>query len=66
MVFFRQEYWSGLSFPSPEDLLNSRIEPVSPALKVDSLSAVPLGKPTGIKTDLSINGTEEVARSKQK
>ena len=64
MVFFRKEYWSGLPFPSPEDLLNSRTEPVSPALKVDSLSAVPLGKPTGTKTDLSINGTEEVARSK--
>ena len=26
----RQEYWSGLSFPSPEDLPNPRIEPASP------------------------------------
>ena len=65
MVFFRQEYWSGLPFPSPEDLPSSQMEPVSPALKVDSLPAEPLGKPTGIKTDLSINGMDEIAGSKQ-
>ena len=29
----RQEYWSGLPFPSPEDLPNPGIEPRSPALK---------------------------------
>ena len=28
-----QEYWSGQPFPFPGDLLNSRIEPGSPALK---------------------------------
>ena len=32
MGFSRQEYWSGLPFPSPEDLLNPGIEPGSPAL----------------------------------
>ena len=32
MGFPRQEYWSGLSFPSPEDLPDSGIEPESPAL----------------------------------
>ena len=32
MAFSRQEYWSGLPFPSPGDLSNPRIEPVSPAL----------------------------------
>ena len=37
MGFFRQEYWSKLSFPSLGDLLNLRIEPASPALQVDSL-----------------------------
>ena len=37
MGFFRQEYWSGLSFPSPEDLPNPGIEPWSPALQADSL-----------------------------
>ena len=30
--FLRQEYWSGLSFPSPEDLLNPGMEPTFPAL----------------------------------
>ena len=33
--FFRQEYWSGLSFPSPGDLPNPGIEPSSPALQAD-------------------------------
>ena len=32
MGFSRQEYWSGLPFPSPEDLPNLGIEPGSPAL----------------------------------
>ena len=36
--FPRQEYWSGLPFPSPVDFSDPGIEPVSPALKVDSLS----------------------------
>ena len=47
--FFRQEYWSGLPFPSPGDIPNPGSEsssPVSPALKVDSLPTEPLGKPT--------------------
>ena len=37
MEFSRQELWSGLPFPSPGDLSDSGIEPVSPALQVDSL-----------------------------
>ena len=37
MGFPRQEYWSGLSFPSPGDLPNPGIKPGSPALQVDSL-----------------------------
>ena len=32
--FSRQEYWSGLSFPSPGDLLDPRIEPASPPLQI--------------------------------
>ena len=32
MGFSRQEYWSGLPFPSPGDLPNRGIEPGSPAL----------------------------------
>ena len=37
MGFSRQEYWSGLPFPSPEDLPDPGIEPRSPALQADSL-----------------------------
>ena len=32
MGFFRQEYWSGLPFPSPGNLPEPGIEPVSPPL----------------------------------
>jgi len=35
--FYRQEYWSGLPFPSPGDLPDPGIEPASPAWQVDSL-----------------------------
>ena len=37
MGFSRQEYWSGLPFPSPGDLPHPGIEPWSPALQADSL-----------------------------
>ena len=42
--FSRQEYWSGLPFPSPGDLPDPGIEPRSPALQVDSLLSEPPGK----------------------
>ena len=42
----RQEYWSGLPFPSPGDLPDPGIEPGSPALQTESLPSEPLGKPT--------------------
>ena len=45
MRFPRQEYWSGLPFPSPGDLPNPRIKPRSPALQADSLPSEPPGKP---------------------
>ena len=45
MGFSRQEYWSGLSFPSPGDLPDPGMEPGSPALQADSLPAEPQGKP---------------------
>ena len=41
MEFSRQEYWSGLPFPSPADLPDSGIELGSPALQADSLPAEP-------------------------
>ena len=37
MGFSRQEYWSGLPFPSPGDFSNPGIEPVSPVLQADAL-----------------------------
>ena len=45
MEFSRQEYWSGLPFPSPGDLPNLGIKPRSPALQVDSLPSEPPRKP---------------------
>ena len=36
MGFSRQEYWSGLPFPSPGDLPDSGIETGSPALQADA------------------------------
>ena len=45
MGFSRQEYWSRLPFPSPEDLPNPGIEPGSPALQADALLSEPPGKP---------------------
>ena len=45
MGFSRQEYWSGLPFPSPGHLPNPGIEPGSPALQTDVSPSEPLGKP---------------------
>ena len=45
MGFSRQEYWSGLPFPSPKDLPDPGIEPGSPAFQADALTSEPPGKP---------------------
>ena len=48
MDFSRQEYWSGLSFPSPGDLPKAGTEPaslVSPALAGGFFTTEPAGKP---------------------
>ena len=45
MEFSRQEYWSGLPFPSPGDLFDPGIEPRSPTLQTDALPSEPPGKP---------------------
>ena len=47
MEFSRQEYWSGLPFPTPGDLLNPEIKPTSlasPALAGEFFITVPPGK----------------------
>ena len=45
MEFSRQEYCSGLPFPSLRDLPDSEVEPGSPALQADSSPSEPPGKP---------------------
>ena len=46
MGFSRQEYWSGLPFPSPGDLSDPGIESRSPAFQADALTSEPPGKLT--------------------
>ena len=43
--FSKQEYWSGLPFPSPGDLPDPGIEPGSPAFQADALTSELPGKP---------------------
>ena len=53
MEFSRQEYWSGLPFPTPGDLPDPVVEPaslMSPELQADSLPSEPLGKPQNQST----------------
>ena len=45
LEFSRQEYWSGLPFPSPGDFPNPGIKLQSPVLQADSLPSEPPGKP---------------------
>ena len=48
MGFSRQEYWSGVPFPSPGDLPDPGIEPGSPTFQADALTSEPPGKPRGL------------------
>ena len=48
--FPRQVYWSRLLFPTPGDLPNPGIEPMSPALAGGFFTAVPPGKPLKLNT----------------
>ena len=53
MEFSRQEYWSGVPFPTPVDLPDPGIEPaspVSPALAGRFFTTAPPGKPRKIDT----------------
>ena len=51
MEFSRQEYWSGLPFPSAGDLPDPAIEPGSPALQVDPLLSEP---PEGLQGSMKL------------
>ena len=52
MGFSRQEYWSGLPFPSPGDLPNPGIEPRSASLQADILPSEPPGNPRKSKREI--------------
>ena len=45
MGFSKKGYWRGLPFPSPGDLPDPEIKPVSPALAGGFFTTEPLGKP---------------------
>ena len=62
MGFSRQEYRSGLSFPSPEVLPDPGIEPRSPALQADALTSAPPGKP--LKTRIQVL-TSKISREER-
>ena len=48
MGFPRQDYWSGLSLPTPRGLPDPKIEPKSPALEGGCFTAEPPGKPISL------------------
>ena len=54
MGFSRQEYWSGLPFPSPGDLPDPGIEPRSPAMRADALPSEPPGHKYLLNVNLDI------------
>ena len=64
MGFSRQEYWSGLPFPSPGDLPGPGIEPGSPALQTDALLSEPPGKLEGIIVIFNLGLPQPVTLSK--
>ena len=57
MGFSRQEYCSGVPFPSPGDLPNPGIEPRSPALQANTLTSEPPGKPQPLGQRWKIHST---------
>ena len=54
--FFRQEYWSGLPFPSPGDLPDPGIETGSPTLQADALTSEQPGKQENKQVDARVEG----------
>ena len=63
MGFSRQEYWSGLPFPSPGDLPDPGVEPRSPTLQVDALTSEPPGKPHyNMELDIKLGGSKQLHR----
>ena len=59
MEFSRQDYWSGLPFPSPADLPNLGIEPGPPARQADTLPSEPPGRSLYIWQEITIDENVE-------
>jgi len=59
----RQEYWSGLPFPSPGDLPDPGMEPRSPTMQADALTSEPPGKPYTASMWESLNLNHAVPES---
>ena len=53
--FSRQEFWSGLPFPSPGDLPDPGIEPRSPTMHVNTLPSETPGKDEALKDEANSN-----------
>ena len=69
MVFPRQEYWSGLTFPSPKDLPDPGIEHASSAFQADSLPRSYHGVPNQLYNNNTINRREserEIQKEKRR
>ena len=62
MGFSRQEYWSGLSFPSPGDLPDLGIKPRSLTLEADSLSLSHQGSPLSDRIINYLHANNEKSR----
>ena len=56
MGFLRQEFWSGVPFPSPGDIPDSGTEPASPALAGGFFTTEPPGKPLDKNTAYVFEG----------
>ena len=55
MGFSRQEYWSGVPFPSSGDLPDPGINPGSPAFQADALTSEPPGKPIVLQSETKVS-----------
>ena len=63
MGFSRQEYWSGLPFPSPGDVPDPGIEARSPTLQADALTSASPGKPLNTRIQVL---TLKISREERK
>ena len=63
MEFPRQEYWSGLPFPSPGDLPDPGIKSRFSSLQADSLPPEPLGKPLTMLRNLFLMNLRRIFNS---